>query len=109
MINFDTDIMPLDQELGRRVLEKLHRHYPGWSWVVDVPPNQNLAVVRNFDCDPRGTMGFIIYKTALYTDPTMHKVMLAGGEFLERYKVLRAGFRPDALEGRTMIFEKPQT
>jgi hypothetical protein len=105
----DPDVAPIDRDIGRRILETLHRHYPGWAWIVDVPAGQNVAIVRNLDCDPRGKMGFVIYKTALYGDYSMKSIVFAGGEFLERYKILCRGYSPKMLEGRQMIFEKPQT
>lgn len=105
----EPDVTPLDKLLGRQVLEALHRHYPGWVWVVDIPPGQNVVLIRNHDCDPRGRMAYLLYKSGLYADPTLMKVMRAGGELLERYRMLRRGFHPVQVEGRIMHLEKPDT
>jgi hypothetical protein len=104
----EADVLPADKTMGRQVLEKLHKHYPGWSWVVDVPRGQNVVVVRNLDCDPRGTMGFVLHKRGLFGDASLKNVMFAGGEFLERYRMRTAGYRDEEVADRTMIFEKPQ-
>ncbi len=109
IVHAEPDLTPLDRELGLKVLNKLHTAYPGWSWIVDVPPGQNVVIVRNATCDPRGRMGFVIYKDRLYGDPQLLKVMRAGGEFLERYRMRRAAYRPEFVEGRNMHLEKPNT
>lgn len=110
IIEADSDVTPVDLELGRRVLEVLNEHYPGWVWLVDVPPKQNIVVVRNYDCDPRGKYGIVFHKDRLNGSDMRLKVMMAGGEFLERYKVVRAGYDIAAeygFQGRIMTFEKP--
>lgn len=104
----EPDTLPMDQELGRRVLEKLHLHYPEWQWVVDVQPGQNIVTVRNFDCDPYGRMGFVIYKDKLFGDQRLHKIMQAGGEFLEHYRMRREGYSSKQMEGRIMLLERPE-
>lgn len=86
---------PLDADLGKRALEKLYKDYPGWDWRVDVPPDQNALIVRNYTCDPTGKYGFFIRKTVLYSDPSMRNIMRAGGEFLEQYRQ-RARAKDDA-------------
>lgn len=105
----EPDVQPMDKLLGRRVLEKLHQHYPGWVWVIDIPEGQNAVMIRNQDCDPYGRMAYLLYKDGLYADPMLHKVMHAGGELLERYRMEREGYKTAQMEGRIMHFERPET
>lgn len=108
----DGGLHPLDRELGVRVLEVLHRHYPGWGWTVDVPSGQNVVVVRNLDCDPRGTYGILLKKDRLSGGDMSTKVMLAGGEFLERYRMIRQAYKAAeelGISERKMIFERPDS
>lgn len=106
---FEADVQNLDVLLGRQVLEKLHKHYPRWTWVIDIPPNQNVVLIRNLDCDPYGKMAYLLHKDKLAADPTLFKVMIAGGELLERYRMQREGYNPLQMEGRIMHFERPDT
>lgn len=105
-------LIPMDHLLARQVWRVLREHYPGWAWKVEVPapffgkPRDDL-VIRNFDCDPRGRMGFYLRKSALSGGNLTQTVMRAGGEFLERYKMRRLGFRMEEVSDRRMIFERP--
>lgn len=105
----EPDVTPMDRELGRRCLEVLHEHYPEWQWVVEIPPGQNVVVVRNLDCDPYGRMGMVSHKDRLYGDQKLHKVIMGAGEFLERYRMKAAGFDKKQMEGRIMLLERPET
>lgn len=94
-------------EIGRILVD----HYPGWGWYVDIPPKQNVVIIRNLTCDPRGRMGFVKHKDKINMGALRREVCLAAGAFLEHYEYLKghAGrFRPDDLNGREMLFEKPQ-
>lgn len=112
-IETDYDVLPSDEAMGRRVLEVLHSHYPQWSWIVDVPPNQNLVIVRNLDVDPRGKYGFAIHKGRMIAGDAASMVMLAGGEFLERWRVRRTtyddNFERGLVGGAEQIFKAPDS
>lgn len=103
-----------DKALGYQVKRILDELYPGWAWGVEVPrpvlgkPRDDL-IIRNYDCDPRGNMGFYLRKSALAGGTIRQTIMRAGGEFLERYKMRRAGYREEETDGRMMIFEKAET
>ena len=103
---------PLDALLGRQIAEVLDRHYPGWLWSVEFPPEppvQDVVIIRNLDCDPRGRIGFVLRKSRLSGGTLARTVMLAGGEFLEKYRMRRAGFRMEEISGRRMALEGPQS
>lgn len=104
----EPDVRPMDKLLGSRILEKLHQHYPGWTWVIDIPAGQNAVMIRNHDCDPYGRMAYLLYKDSLYGDPMLHKVMRAGGDLLERYRMEREGYSAKQMEGRIMLLERPE-
>ena len=103
----DSQILPRDWSLARDVRYMLETHYPEWAWGVEIPPGQNVVIVRNLDCDPRGKFGFVLHRDKL--DPTLRRVVMAGGEFLERYRMRRAAYRPEETEGRLMVTERPET
>lgn len=95
-----------DQLLCTRVGQKLWDHYPGWSWHVDIPPNQNVVIVRNLTISHTKPYGFVIYKDRITAG--MAEIVKAGGEFLERWNIRRAAMEAARIEGRRFIFEKPQ-
>lgn len=98
---------PKDRVLAGQIGRLLWEHYPGWAWYVEIPPNQNVVIIRNLDCDPRGRMGMVRYKNGL--SASMHEVVLAAGEFLERYRMRRGRIDEAELMNRQMLFEKPDT
>ncbi len=111
LVTTDVDTLdrddPKDVKLCGEIGRKLWEHYPDWDWGVEIPPdNQNVVIVRNVTCDPRGNMGMVCHKDKL--DPALQSVVRAGGEFLERYNMRRGRFREEEIDGRQMIFEKPE-
>ena len=102
------DIAANDLSLAARTKAVLQRHYPGWAWRVQIPIGQGVIIVRNLDCDWKGKFGFVLHKDKVSRDLEL-KVMRAGGELLERYKMIRAAYDPRNLEGRKMVFEKAET
>ncbi len=89
LIHEDPDVSPLDMPMLREMIHALTSNYPGWDWVVEAPPRQNVVIIRNLTCDPRGKMGMVIYKSKVARDSGLHATM-AGGELLERYRQRRA-------------------
>ena len=96
---------PMDVTLCARIGRILIEHYPGWTWDVDIQPNQRVITIRNKTCNPRGHMGFVLYKDKL--DPGLKMVVRGGGEFLERYRMRAGRLTEDQLEGKIMELEKP--
>lgn len=103
-----SDLDRLDETLARDVRAKLFQHYPGWAWAVEIPPGQNVVIIRNLDANPRGQYGLVIHKDKLYGDPYLKKVVMGAGEFLERYRLIRAGWKPGILSGHQMFLAKPE-
>lgn len=75
---------PADVLLCSEIGAKLTKLYPGWAWKIEIPPGNDVVIVRNLDLDARGKFGFVMPKSGL--GPDLHHVMLAGGELLERWK-----------------------
>ena len=97
-----------DDALVARILGKLWQHYPGWAWYVEIPPNQNIIVIKNFDLGARGKpWGFVIHKDSI--DPSLKIVMRGGGEILERWRRRRGRVAVADLMNPGTPFERPET
>jgi len=79
----------LDMSACMRAGEMLERHYPGWAWAVNI----SGGVMNVHSLKLSGTWGFRIKLKNL--DPEYHKVLLAGGEVLERYGKRRGRYNMD--------------
>lgn len=97
---------PADVALIGHINRVLHEHYPGYDWAVDIPPHQNIVKILNLTLDPRGKVGMINYKNRL--DPGLKTVVMAAGEFLERYNMRRGRHDPADVEGKVMDFERAE-
>jgi len=82
-------INPIDMASCARAAEMLEKHYPGWAWAVNI----SGGVMNVHSLKLSGTWGFRIKLKDL--DPAYHKVLLAGGEVLERYNKRRGRFDID--------------
>ena len=85
-----------DMGLAKRVGEALHKHYPGHLWAVTCEGEKGIATVRNMMLS--GNWGFILKLTDVYDDPGMKRVIRAGGEILERFRVSRAKVNHERIE-----------
>ena len=110
----ESTVDTMELALGRDILAVLNRHYPDWAWRVEFPSDAGtgrragIVVIRNLDCDGRGKMGMAIKLTALASDPALDLVKMLGGEFLERYKLKRAGFKIEEIDPTAMLLRKPE-
>lgn len=95
-----------DERLCTAVGAVLWKHYPDWNWHVDVPPRQNIVIVRNTNLSQTKPWGFVLHKSRLSSD--LREIVWAGGEILERYNVHRGRMRVDELAGRRLVFETPE-
>ena len=105
---WDPDDHPADRTLCAQIGRILTEHYPGWSWHVDIPPRQNVILIRSIILDPSGQKGCEVrFKNGL--DVNLHVCVMAGGALLERYGMRRGPFTEDQIEGKIMQLVKPQT
>lgn len=91
------EIAVLDFALAKRLAESLHKAYPGHLWAVTCEGDKGIATVRNLALS--GRWGFTFLMSEIQDDPTDKKVIMAGGELLERYRVRRAKADRDELDG----------
>lgn len=71
-----------DMILAKRAADKLHNHYPGHLWAVNVNSEGGVMVVKNMNVS--FLYGYVLHLTTVYADPGLRCVMRAGGEILER-------------------------
>lgn len=80
-----------DLNVAKEVADALERHYPGWMWMVSVPPKGGIAQVRSGYMDMR--MGFVVRLVDSYSASQLAKeAVRAGGELLERTNMPRSRF-----------------
>lgn len=80
-------------EMGvcKQVGDELERAYPGWSWMVTVPPKGGVVQIRSMHMNPR--YGFVVKLTQNYSASHLAKeAMRAGGELLERTGMPRSRY-----------------
>lgn len=80
-----------DLEIAKQMTVVLDKHYPGHMWAVNVDSAGGVATVKNFRLS--GQWGFVLKLGVTYSGSEFdRRVMLAGGELLERYKLHRGRF-----------------
>lgn len=90
-----------DLVFAKEMADTLHAHYPGYLWAVTAEGAKGIATIRNLSLS--GVWGFILRLPAIYSmSQFKRKVVLSGGEILERYALDRAAANTDRL------FDLPQ-
>lgn len=90
------DVAALDFNLSRDMAEALHTAYPGHLWAVTCEGDRGIATVRNLMLS--GNWGFVMKLSDLTTASDWKKrVLQAGGELLERYRLRRGVADQDAI------------
>lgn len=80
--------------VAKRAAEKLVELYPGYLWTANV--TQGILDIRNVSLS--GQWGFTIHACKSYSSSDLdRKVMLAGGEILERYRQRRGSIDHNAI------------
>lgn len=80
--------------MAKDMAEALHAHYPGHLWAVQVDGETGMADVRNLALS--GTWGFRLRLPAIYSASEFkRRVVMAGGELLERYRLKRGRLNED--------------
>lgn len=94
-VTTDTPDLPAnDLILAKDMADTLNTHYPGHLWAVNVDGKQGMADIRNLALS--GTWGYRLRTVTNYSASEFKKrVVRAGGEILERFK-LRRGSADDA-------------
>lgn len=89
-----------DEILAKRASELLNSHYPGYLWAVNVNSEKTggCMFIKNFSISYR--YGYTLHITKL--DNKLNKVVKAGGEILERARMIRGlnrGQSPKFIDG----------
>lgn len=82
------EVAALDFNMAKDMAEALHEAYPGHVWAVTCDGEHGIATVRNMALS--GNWGFVLKLAELSTSSDWkRKVIMAGGELLERYRLRR--------------------
>lgn len=84
---------PLQHHQAKLIAEKLHQHYPGHLWAVQI--EQGLANIYNLALS--GRWGFTVHLRKI--DADYKTIVRAGGELLERYRLSRGKLNIDEFDG----------
>lgn len=82
--------------ISERVANTLHQAYPGHAWAAKADIWAGTVAIYNFHLS--GKWGFLMKLSDLVGDVNMKKVIAAGGELLERYRMSRGRFNQDQYE-----------
>jgi hypothetical protein len=78
-----------DEVMAKNVAEDLHAHYPGHMWAVHVDSEGGVVNIFNLRISGQWGMRLFYRDLALYDSEAKRKVLMAGGELLERAKMVR--------------------
>ena len=94
-----------DIALCQRVSDDLTNHYPGHPWAIGADheagclwihlayPDNRAAQAEEIRGPEFGIPGYLLHTGKLQNKYDFNKVMRAGGELLERYKLQRGAYR----------------
>lgn len=86
----------LDFNTAKDMAEVLHAAYPGHAWAVTCEGEKGIATVRNLGLS--GEWGFVLHlKDGYSASEWKRKIILAGGELLERFRLYRGLANQDAI------------
>ena len=88
------DIPILDQITAANMADTLHKHYPNYRWAVFVSGEQGIAKVYNLDLT--GQHAWVLHLDVMFSATDWdRRILRAGGEILERYRLARTRFDLD--------------
>lgn len=83
-----------DLAVAKQVSAVLQDHYPNYNWRVEADTRKKMITVQNMDLS--GKWGFVLHMMKIFSVSDLNKkVMRAGGELLERFRLSRLGFNPN--------------
>ncbi len=82
-----------DEVIAKEVADLLLRYYPGYLWAVSIDSRATVGMLDIRNLSLSGKWGFR-FPLKQYLDglDTRKKIVMAGGELLERYRMPRKGF-----------------
>ncbi len=112
---FDDSAENTDHErlLCAKVGKALSNSYSEWHWQIEVPPNQNLIIIRNLDLLSLDNKPFCMaaHRDKVDNGDLEITVVLMAGEMLERYEHIRSHFgkfTPRDVEERQQLIVAPE-
>ena len=92
------EVAALDFNMAKDMAEALHRAYPGHLWAVTCEGEKGIATIRNLALS--GEWGCVLkLNTISSASEWEKKVVMAGGELLERFKLSRGAVNRDQIAG----------
>ncbi|MDD2989812.1 MAG: hypothetical protein PHI64_12720 [Zoogloea sp.] len=99
MSEITTDLPQLnanDLILAKEMAEALHQAYPKHLWAVTAEGEKGICTIRNLALS--GQWGYVLHIPKIYSMSSFkQKVLRAGGEILERYRLTRGVASEDQL------------
>lgn len=103
LVTENPELAANDLVMAKQMAETLHSHYPGHAWAVTCDGATGIATVRNLALS--GNWGFTLKLTTTYSASEFRRrIVMAGGELLERYRLTRGRFNEDAYRGLARNF-----
>lgn len=93
-----------EMSLAKTIAEVLTHHYPNFIWSVTVDATNGIATVENVNLP--GKWGFYLHLAKL--DAGGRRIVMAGGELLERFNLRRRRMDGDAVAALG-YFAAPET
>jgi len=87
-----------DKALAAKVAAVLLRHYPNYNWMVEANHEAGVVTIRLMYTDRLGRLsryGCLMHLSSFHGAEGDRKVMMLGGELLERYKLKRGLADPE--------------
>jgi hypothetical protein len=81
--------------LVKRIGDTLERHYPGWGWCIE--PFAAAGIINISSIRISTKMAYTLHTKNVQDDPQLKAAIVAGGEYLERFKIPRGGFTAERL------------
>lgn len=97
-----------DLELATRAVNLLAKNYPGYHWRVWLHDDEFGGVMYVINMDVCAALfsnnlyGYVLKLSRVYGDPSLRCVLMAGGEILERARLIRGrsnGAEPTHVDG----------
>lgn len=92
----DNEICANDMLLAKDMADTLNAHYPGHLWGVGVDGSKGVAHIRNFGLSAQHGYTLRLVDNFSASD-YKQRVLMAGGEILERYNMRRGALTPEDL------------
>lgn len=84
-------ISPNDLLMSKTIAEALHEAYPGQRWAITCDSETGIITIRNLWLS--GTWGYLMKIKEIYSASQLrHDVLVAGGEVMERFNMMRGRF-----------------